>query len=74
MNANEKRAFELYYQSRRRTEKRNLRYFLAQKFCGLILIGVTVVSALYLGDATVGIITLPLGIYLLFTRQKVMQF
>lgn len=74
MNANEERAFEMYYNSRRRTEKRNLRYFLAQKFCALLLIGVGIVSAIFLGDATINVITLPLGIYLLFTRQKVMNF
>jgi hypothetical protein len=74
MNEMERASFETYYATRRKAEKANLRYFLAQKLCGLILIALTVVSAIFLGDATIGIITLPLGIYLLFTRQKVMDF
>lgn len=74
MNAKERASFEAYYQNRRKAEKANLRYFLAQKLCGLIMIALTVVSAICLGDATIGIILVPLGVYLLFTRQKVMQF
>jgi len=70
----ERESYEAYYNNRRKTEKANLRYFLAQKLCGLIMIAITIVSVICLGDATVGIVTLPLGIYLLFTRQKVMQF
>ena len=70
----EREAFDLYYQSRRKKEKANLRYFLAQKFCGFVLIGVGIVSAIFLGDATINVITLPLGVYLLFTKQKVMDF
>lgn len=70
----ERASLEAYYQSRRKAEKANLRYFLAQKMCGLILIALTIVSAICLGDATIGIILVPLGIYLLFTREKVMQF
>ena len=65
---------ELYYQTRREYERKRALYFLAQKTCGLILVGITVLSAFCLGDATISIITMPLGIYLLFTRQKVMNF
>ena len=74
MNSRERASFEAYYATRRKAEKANLRYFLAQKLCGLILIALTVVSAICLEDATIGIILVPLGVYLLFTKEKVMQF
>lgn len=47
---------------------------LTQKLCGLILIALTITCMYYLHDATFAIITLPLGVYLLFTREKVMKF
>lgn len=47
---------------------------IAQKIYGLILIALTITCMYYLHDATFAIITLPMGVYLLFTRQKVMKF
>ena len=75
MNANERRAFDLYYQHRRKEEKANLRYFIVQKFCGLIMIAVAVTCWTLIGEYTAStIFCLPLGVYLLFTKQKVMDF
>lgn len=44
------------------------------KLLGLLAIGVSIVSPILLdGDATISIIMLPLGIYTLFTKEKVIM-
>ena len=48
-------------------------YYIKQKFCGLVLAAVgVIVPVLNHGDATVSLILLPLGIYLMITRERVM--
>ena len=43
-----------------------------QKLLGLLAIAASIVSPLLLdGDATISLIMLPLGIYMLFTKEKV---
>ena len=56
-----------------RQAKRELLFYKAkQKLIGLLAIGVSIASPLLLdGDATVSVIMLPLGIYMLFTKEKV---
>ena len=50
-------------------------YYLKQKLLGLASVGVAIICPLLLdGDATASIIMLPLGIYLIFTKEKVMLF
>ena len=53
--------------------KRELLFHKAkQKLLGLLAIGISIVTPLLLdGDATISVITLPLGLYLLFTKKKV---
>ena len=56
-----------------RQEKRELLLYKAkQKLLGLLAIGVSIASPLLLdGDATISVIMLPLGLCLLFTKDKV---
>ena len=50
-------------------------YYLKQKFLGLAVVGVAIVCPLLLdGDATASIIMLPLGLYALFTKEKICNF
>ena len=45
-----------------------------QKFFGLLAISVSIATPILLdGDATASLIMLPLGIYLLFTKEKVIE-
>ena len=59
-----------------RKEKRELLIYKAkQKLIGVVAIGISIVSPLLLdGDATISIIMLPLGIYMLFTKEKVIMW
>ena len=50
-------------------------YFLKQKLCGLVLatIGI-IVPVVCDGDATASLLLVPMGLYVLFTKEKVMLF
>ena len=53
-------------------KRESLLYKAKQKLLGVLAIGVSIASPLLLdGDATVSVIMLPLGLYLLFTKEKV---
>jgi len=55
--------------------RKKQRYFIKQKLCGITLILLSIMIPFLLnGDATVCILTLPLGIWLLCTRQRAMTF
>ena len=48
-------------------------YFRKQKICGVALIILSVISALLLdGDITVALILVPLGLYAIFTKKKIL--
>lgn len=50
-------------------------YYLKQKLLGLAAVGISVASPLLLdGDATISILMLPLGLFLMVTKEKVMMF
>ena len=56
----------------RQAKRESLLYKAKQKLIGLLAIGISIVTPLLLdGDATISVITLPLGLYLLFTKEKV---
>ena len=56
-------------------KKHKLLYFLKQKLCGLVIAGIGVLIPFLLdGDATASVIIIPLGLFLIFTRQRVMEF
>ena len=58
------------YESRRKKERG---YFIKQKLCGLAMIVIGIAIPILLdGDATVSLFAVPLGLYLIFTRNKVM--
>ena len=56
----------------RKTKRESLLYKTKQKLLGVVAIGVSIASPLLLdGDATISLIMLPLGIYVLLTKEKV---
>ena len=56
----------------RQAKREALLYYAKQKLLGVVAIGVSIASPLLLdGDATISLIMLPLGIYILFTKEKV---
>ena len=58
----------------RQAKKEALLYYAKQKLLGILAIGISIASPLLLdGDATVSLIMLPLGIYVLFTKEKVIM-
>lgn len=65
----------------RRETKRRIRqrtehlYYIKQCLSGTIMAAIGIIAPFVLdGDATVSLVTLPLGIFLLLTREKVMTF
>ena len=57
-----------------KTKRKLLLYKVKQKLLGLLAIGVSIASPILLdGDATISLIMLPLGIYILFTKEKVIM-
>lgn len=58
----------------RQEKRQETVYKIKQKMLGLMGIGVSVLSPILLdGDTTISILMFPLGIYLIFTRKKVMM-
>ena len=56
----------------RKAKRESLLYKAKQKIVGLFAIAASIASPLLLdGDATISVIMLPLGIYVLFTKEKV---
>ena len=50
-------------------------YYIKQKLSGLTMAAIGIFTPFLLdGDATISLIALPLGLYLLFTKEKVMMF
>lgn len=58
----------------RQAKREKILYYAKQKLLGILAIGISIASPLLLdGDATISIIMLPLGIYMLFTKEKVIM-
>ena len=58
--------------ARKRAEKI---YYIKQKLSGLTMAAIGIIIPILLdGDATFSLIALPLGIWLLFTKEKVIMF
>ena len=50
-------------------------YYVKQKLSGLTLAAIGIFTPFLLdGDATISLIALPLGLFLMFTKEKVMMF
>lgn len=65
----------------RRETKRRIRqrtehlYYMKQKLSGVIMVVIGIITPFVCdGDATFSLVALPLGIFLLITREKVMVF
>ena len=59
----------------RKAKRESLLYKAKQKLIGLLAIGISIASPLLLdGDATISVIMLPLGIYMIFTKEKVIMW
>ena len=68
----EARQKRLARQRREAEYKAKVLYFLKQKMMGLTMIIISILIPIVCdGDATASLITLPLGLYLLFTREEV---
>ena len=50
-------------------------YYLKQRLSGLVMVVIGIIAPSLLdGDATFTLVTLPLGIFLLWTKERVMTF
>lgn len=54
-----------------RQKKEEIIYKAKQKLIGFVLLSLSIASPLLIQDATISVIMLPLGIYVLFTKEKV---
>ena len=62
---------------RRRTRKSwaDRVYYIKQKLCGVVLAAIgIIVPILFDGDATASLLLVPMGLFILFTKEKVMLF
>ena len=58
----------------RQAKRETLLYKAKQKILGVVAIGASIASPILLdGDATISVIMLSLGIYMLFTKEKVIM-
>ena len=49
-------------------------YYIKQKLSGLIMAAIGILTPFLCGDVTFSLIALPLGLILMFTKEKVMMF
>ena len=54
----------------RQAKREEFLYKAKQKLLGVLAIGISIASPLLLEDVTASIIMLPLGLYLLFTKER----
>ena len=65
----------LYRRKRTRRRKAERIYYIKQKLSGLTMASIGIFTPFLLdGDATFSLIALPLGLFLVFTKEKVMMF
>lgn len=61
--------------AKRKAKKEKTIYFAKQKIAGIIMMLIGIIMPFVLdGDATFSLIAIPMGLWLLFTKQKVMMF
>ena len=60
-------------ETERQEKREEFLYKAKQKLLGVVSIGISIASPLLLGDATISLIMLPLGIYMVFTKEKVIM-
>lgn len=76
---NDAEALKEYQRARERRERRErVRrqrrwYFFKQKLTGMALLGLTVLTVPLLdGDATIAVLTVPMGLYLIFSKEMLL--
>lgn len=62
------------YRQYKEKQKQRKAFFIKQKACGILLVAIAAAAPFLIGDGTASLIFLPLGLYLTFTKQKIMQF
>lgn len=68
-------AEENRHRERKRTRRKALAiYYIKQKLSGLLLVAIGTVIPVVANDITFSIFMIPLGIYLMLTKEKVMMF
>ena len=73
--AEENRQKAIRRAERKARKKAEKIYYIKQKLSGLIMASVGIITPILLyGDATFSLIALPVGIWLFFTKEKVMMF
>lgn len=62
--------------ARKRAKRRaEATYYIKQKLSGFVMVAIGVLIPFICdGDATASLLVLPMGLYLLFTKEKVMDF
>ena len=70
----QKEAIETYYRKRNKQKKANRKYFIKQKLFGflMVLFGV-LVPIVCDGDATISLFIIPMALYMIFTKEKVLM-
>ena len=67
--------WERIHAQKARKRKAERTYYIKQKLSGLTMASIGIIVPILLdGDVTFSLIALPLGIYLIFTKEKVMMF
>lgn len=67
--------WERIHKQKARKRKAERIYYIKQKLSGLTMAAIGIITPFVLdGDATFSLIALPLGVCLLFTKEKVMMF
>ena len=67
--------FEKIHTQKQRKRKSKRTYYIKQKLSGLTMAAVGIITPILLdGDCTFSLFALPIGIWLLFTKEKVMMF
>lgn len=62
------------YSQHKEKQKQRKAFFAKQKACGILFVAIAAATPFLIGDGTASLIFLPLGLYLIFTKQKIMQF
>lgn len=62
------------YRQYKEKQKQRKAFFIKQKACGVLLVAIAAAAPFLIGDGTASLIFLPLGLYLTFTKHKIMQF
>ena len=64
-----------YWNRKHAADKAERKYYIKQKLSGLTFAVIGIITPILLGgDVTFSLIALPLGIWLMFTKEKVMMF